>query len=846
MKTHLSKIALAFLVIAGLSACGGGGGDAAPAAAAATTVTVKINPPSQSVLYAGRKFNLTATATASSNLPITYSWTVGTQPVLVGSSIDITASAAGTYPVKLVASDSAGASAQTTASFTVIDAVLSTPVISATALAGFKANQIISFTGSSSDPSGGTITYAWTFGDGTTGTGATTNHTYNTSKSYTVTLTATNDLGTTAKSTYIVNIDLPSVPVLNPTVLTTTVNKVETFSASSTDPNGLPLTYLWNFGDGITANTATATHAYTAAGNYTATVTVSNSNNKSSTGSIVVGVLPLNSSNTLAPACAGANCGATSATTYSGSGVGVWTYSNNSNSPQSVNIAISGVTATNSATLVFSNPSTTTAYTVPSSGSSVVSSQIAPKGLIASNAQTAPAANLNMLSLALHKDENYAHTKMLEQNHQMAQKLMSRSFATKASANLTPSASAINAVTPQATPALNATRSWTDTYDKPVTYNNVAVKQICTLSSGRKAVFWVDPLATSSGTIKDSDVLALSATYCALDGQGGAGTAGFDKLVSLLGDAYGTAAANYPTQIINDSAGLQDINVVILNVPSSTGWAGYFASSNNFLSSQVANSNQALAFFVNATSIKNDLNYVKSTLLHESTHMINFYQRVIVRGVDHDTWLEETSAMMSEDILANISLNGIDKMTAVRIPDYLQSGGAVSYINWATDINSASNSYAIGGSFGAFMNRRYGVALAKKLITNCTDNLNGTTSPTSYTCLDNLIKTLGGTGIADEFIRFGASMFGGMPGTNLPSGFGFPSASYVDSGTTYSFAAIDIGTLAKTYQPATATSLNNSYTATTHTYAKDTITSGTYTKNSVVVPSGTSVTLVIH
>lgn len=678
MKTHLSKIALAFLVIAGLSACGGGGGgDATPAAATpATTITVKINPPSQSVLYAGRKFNLTATATASSNLPITYSWTVGTQPVLVGNSIDITASAAGTYPVKVVASDSAGASAQATASFTVIDAVLSTPVISATALTGFKANQIISFTGSSSDPSGGTVTYAWAFGDGTTGTGATTNHTYNASGSYTVTLTASNDLGTTAKSTYTVNIDLPSAPVLKPTVLTTTVNKVETFSAASTDPNGLPLTYLWNFGDGITANTATATHAYTAAGNYTATVTVSNSNNKSSTGSIVVGVLPLNSSNTLTPACAGTNCGATSATTYSGSGVGVWTYSNNSNSPQSVNIAISGVTATNSATLVFSNASTTTAYTVPSSGSSVVSSQIAPKGLIASNAQTAPVANLNMMSLALHQDENYAHTKMLEKNHQIAQQLMTRSFAAKTSANLAPNTNAINAVIPHATPVLNTTRSWTDNYEAPVIYNNVAVKQICTLSSGRKAVFWVDPLATSSGTIKDSDVLALSATYCAFDGQGGPGTAGFDKLVSLLGDAYGTAAANYSSQLINDSAGLQDINVVILNVPSNTGWAGYFAAFNNVLKTykdpspskiDYSSSNQALAFFVNATSIKNDPDYVKSTLLHESTHMINFYQRAILRGVDHDTWLEETSAMMSEDILANISLNGIDKMTSVRI-----------------------------------------------------------------------------------------------------------------------------------------------------------------------------------
>ncbi|MDY7538334.1 PKD domain-containing protein [Undibacterium sp. RTI2.1] len=841
MKTHLSKIALAFIVIVGLSACGGGGGDSTPStavtpAAPVNTITVQIAPPSQAVLYTGRSFTLSATATSTLNLPLTYSWTVGNGSAAVtGSSINVKTTASGTYAVKVVATDSSGQSGQASASVQVVDAVLSTPAISVTGLKGFRVNQILNYVGSSSDPSGGTITYAWDFGDNVKDSGANTTHAYGSSGSYVVTLTATNDLGTTAKSTYVVNIDLPSAPVLTPTALTTTVNKVENFSASSVDPNGLALTYLWNFGDGITANTAATTHAYTAAGNYTATVTVTNSNNKSVTVKIIVGVLPLSSSNVLAPACAGANCGATSATTYSGGAgvVGVWSYNNTTNSPQNVNIAIFGVTSANSATLVFSNASASDAFTAP-----ILSSA-------AASVQSKVVSNLNVLSLDQHLGEHNAHTEQLTKNQAVVKALLSRNSATKASANAASSSSGIAVPTmPNATPVVNDTRTWNDNFPtQPVAYNNVTVKQICSLASGRKAVFWVDPLAISSGNVSDSDVLALSATYCAKDGAGGVGTAGFDKLVSLLGDAYGPSAAKYSTQLINDNSGLQDINVVILNVPSDTKWGGYFYALNNELKKYEPKSNEALAFFVNAISIKNDLNYIKSTLLHESTHMINFYQRAIVRGVDHDTWLEETSAMMSEDIFANISLGGTDKMTAVRIPGYLKSGGGVNYIKW-TDL--ATSSYAMGGSFGAFINRRYGVVLAKQLVTNCNDNINGTSSPTSYTCLDTLIKSLGGNGIADEFVKFGASIFGGMPGAGLPTGFGFPSASYVDNGTTYSFGAIDIGSLAKTFQPAVATSLSAGFTATTQTYLKDSITSGTYTKNSVVVPSGTSVTLVIH
>lgn len=79
----------------------------------------------------------------------------------------------------------------------------------------------------SSDPDGTIATYAWDFGDGATGSGATTNHPYATAGSYTVTLTVTDDDGATASSTRTVS----------PTSGATPPFAADTFSRTTT--NGL-------------------------------------------------------------------------------------------------------------------------------------------------------------------------------------------------------------------------------------------------------------------------------------------------------------------------------------------------------------------------------------------------------------------------------------------------------------------------------------------------------------------------------------------------------------------------------------------------------------------------------
>ena len=64
---------------------------------------------------------------------------------------------------------------------------------------------------------------------------------------------------------------------------------VMTFAASATDPGGNPITFLWNFGDGMTASGQTVTHVFmfpSAAGTmFTVTLTLQNSKGAQSTAS---------------------------------------------------------------------------------------------------------------------------------------------------------------------------------------------------------------------------------------------------------------------------------------------------------------------------------------------------------------------------------------------------------------------------------------------------------------------------------------------------------------------------------------------------------------------------------
>ncbi len=136
-------------------------------------------------------------------------------------------------------------------------------------------NQALGFSGSGSAPSGRTIvSFSWQFGDGGTGTGATTAHTYKTAGNFTATLTVTDSSG--AQGSNNVAVQIITAPVAFPGgPYTGVVGTAVTFDGShSTAPPGSSLGFAWQFGDGATGSGATPTHTYSSACTCTVTLTV--------------------------------------------------------------------------------------------------------------------------------------------------------------------------------------------------------------------------------------------------------------------------------------------------------------------------------------------------------------------------------------------------------------------------------------------------------------------------------------------------------------------------------------------------------------------------------------------
>ncbi|CAM3363072.1 PKD domain-containing protein [Nocardioides dubius] len=134
------------------------------------------------------------------------------------------------------------------------------------------ANLVCSFdAGASDDVDGDVVDYAWDFGDGTTGSGATPSHTYPALGARTVTLTVTDDDGASTVRTR--TIAPNQAPTASFTVSCSGL--VCGFDAgASTDPDGGGVSYAWDFGDTATGSGATPSHTYPNGGARTVTLTV--------------------------------------------------------------------------------------------------------------------------------------------------------------------------------------------------------------------------------------------------------------------------------------------------------------------------------------------------------------------------------------------------------------------------------------------------------------------------------------------------------------------------------------------------------------------------------------------
>ncbi|MBI3502911.1 MAG: PKD domain-containing protein, partial [Bacteroidetes bacterium] len=239
----------------------------------------------------------------------------GDTALTVGSDIQHTYTATGTYSVSLTITNGCGTS---TTLYTTVAVTTSSPISSALSLQGIQnpacAGDVITFI---PKYGGSSYTYYWDFGDGGKDTtlGAGTKHTYASIGNYTATATAKNGCGITKTVAMTETISTTASPVLISSGNNSTfgvpggehggtsgcAGDVIIFYFMGEEPNN-----LWNFGDGNTGtavdhmlvfggdgNTYPVTiikHAYATNGTYTVSLTLTNKCNKSTTGSFVINI----------------------------------------------------------------------------------------------------------------------------------------------------------------------------------------------------------------------------------------------------------------------------------------------------------------------------------------------------------------------------------------------------------------------------------------------------------------------------------------------------------------------------------------------------------------------------
>ena len=221
-----------------------------------------------------------------------YSWDFGDgSNTTSGSTVTHLYAANGTYTVTLTATDNDRYTGVMNQQIGVLAPPNQAPVADAGPNQNVNEGQQVTFNGTNSTDADGTIiAYNWTFGDGNTGNGNITTHTYGDNSTYTVTLNVTDDGGNWSTDTMTVTVNN-----VNPTVEAganrniNLSNPTVTLTGNFTDPSWIDThNATWDWDDLSTSagnlteennqpdatGTITNTHTYTNAGTYNVTLTV--------------------------------------------------------------------------------------------------------------------------------------------------------------------------------------------------------------------------------------------------------------------------------------------------------------------------------------------------------------------------------------------------------------------------------------------------------------------------------------------------------------------------------------------------------------------------------------------
>jgi len=220
---------------------------------------------------------LTVTFTdLSTNTPTAWSWSFGD-----GSTVNSTVknpvhsySSAGNYPVSLTVTNAAGSDTKRVANYITVSSGVVAPVSN---FFGTPTTGTVPLTVTFTDTSINSPTaWNWSFGDGSLSSVQNPSHTYNSTGTYTVSLTATNAYGSDTKTlTNYITVILSGPPVADflGTPTSGTVPLTVYFVDNSAN---FPTSWMWNFGDGSESPVQNPYHLYTATGTYTVSLKATN------------------------------------------------------------------------------------------------------------------------------------------------------------------------------------------------------------------------------------------------------------------------------------------------------------------------------------------------------------------------------------------------------------------------------------------------------------------------------------------------------------------------------------------------------------------------------------------
>lgn len=604
-------------------------------------------------------------------------------------------------------------------------------------------------------------------------------------------------------------------------------NEEVQFKAESGSELGHPIVHEWKFGDGSTATGDAVSHRYAYPGVYQVQViardTVSQRFARQTASITVVA----NRLNNIPPVpCKDKICPAAAEDFYIGAGLGRWQLFNDQPHTQAINIDIGGVPAGKQVLLSLTNASGDNAG-VAELGKS---EGMGPRPVTSPTVQVAQANGQANLPQAVDSHQQMidgAHAERLERDRavQLAFPGSAANSQARAGRRFAQSASSRE---PLPVPAIDSSKDWYDS-GNGMTYKSRLVDS-CSLPSGRKVLFWVDDQAKKNALLSATQVEDdFKPVVCGEKG-------GFQRLQGLLGgEVFGL---HDRSDTISDAA-LQPIQILLADPGPGWGWGAYVFSGDLLLKKTLSISNEAVLMVVNSRYIKTDLNFIKSSLIHEFMHQVNNYQRWILNNwVRHETWLEETTAMMAEDLLSSSLMTKADGSVyaamAARIASYQ------SYYSTGSYLTGVSADYSIGGSLAAFMNRRLGAGLLRGLTFNCP---NEGQYQGSRRCLDEQVFGLSGVGLSEHYAAMNLSLMAPLNAADA-AGLGMPAFANDE----VDLPLIDLKTLGKgtpREQVYPTWNLNPG----SHVYLWEAATSasnGHYRRKGIMVPPGHVLQIVIR